>query len=720
MSERRRLLLAIANQFKWLPYSYENLYYGLVPVKVNRDKDLPNEYQQVEFIESTGTQYINAGVLINENSKVLLDISFNSTTSGDYVNGISGNFTNGRFAVGNGYGNDNVGFYFGIANENLWVGTKDTNRHKFLIDMPNLTYGIDNNFYSKSSYTYPTFENNYFYLFARNQRNSIGNYCLQKLYSCQFYENNNLIRNFIPCYRKSDNVIGLFDTVNQVFYTNAGTGTFSKGADTYALVKNKARVEKVYGNSVVENQLVRDNVIFYNNSNITITDENVTLNEYKATTSSGSFNSQLLFQKSWSGVYRPVANDNHVYFMFAWVKANVTNAFSVFIKYDGSNISSNSITLSNSYQFVYFLGKRTQRGGDGRCFLQTTTQSYQNQTSGDSITIRGWQAIDLTQMFPFDTPTTLTDTRVQALLNRGYIPYNTGEIKSVDIGEISTTKSDTTALDTIPFKYQGSGVGTSHDTLERTDTEWVFTKNMNSVDLGSLSWTNRNSDARYGCAYTYITEIKYASNNSVLANIVCPDYTTLTFADIYNNGSSTTLKGIGLSVANVEIKDPTFRNYTNEQIATALNGIYLYYELATPQVIRIPRKRLGVKKIRDLSWVYSTTTNRFSSNITDAKPTLNNETLANIYCSPFMSKTYSQTLNENLCIGLDIVSYCYIKDTSISTTTDFINKYGDYLIFFETNTEVEDMPFLFGIESGGTITTDSEVLPNVDFEMKCK
>jgi len=33
---------------------------------------------------------------------------------------------------------------------------------------------------------------------------------------------------------------------------------------------------------------------------------------------------------------------------------------------------------------------------------------------------------------------------------------------------------------------------------------------------------------------------------------------------------------------------------------------------------------------------------------------------------------------------------------------------------------IKDMPFLLGIESGGTITTDSEVLPNVDFEMKCK
>lgn len=35
----------------------------------------------------------------------------------------------------------------------------------------------------------------------------------------------------IPCYRKSDGVIGVYDTVSKTFFTNAGTGSFIKGAD---------------------------------------------------------------------------------------------------------------------------------------------------------------------------------------------------------------------------------------------------------------------------------------------------------------------------------------------------------------------------------------------------------------------------------------------------------------------------------------------------------
>ncbi len=45
------------------------------------------------------------------------------------------------------------------------------------------------------------------------------------------YDNGTLVRDFIPCYRKQDGVIGMYDLANDVFYTNAGTGTFLKGAN---------------------------------------------------------------------------------------------------------------------------------------------------------------------------------------------------------------------------------------------------------------------------------------------------------------------------------------------------------------------------------------------------------------------------------------------------------------------------------------------------------
>lgn len=59
-----------------------------------------------------------------------------------------------------------------------------------------------------------------------------SNFALIKLYYMKIYDSsNNLIRDFIPAYRKSDSVIWLVDAVNKVFYTNAWSWTFTKGPD---------------------------------------------------------------------------------------------------------------------------------------------------------------------------------------------------------------------------------------------------------------------------------------------------------------------------------------------------------------------------------------------------------------------------------------------------------------------------------------------------------
>lgn len=44
----------------------------------------------------------------------------------------------------------------------------------------------------------------------------------------KIYENNVLVRDFVPCYRISDNVIWMFDKVNSIFYTNNWSWTFWK------------------------------------------------------------------------------------------------------------------------------------------------------------------------------------------------------------------------------------------------------------------------------------------------------------------------------------------------------------------------------------------------------------------------------------------------------------------------------------------------------------
>ena len=60
---------------------------------------------------------------------------------------------------------------------------------------------------------------------------SYDDFATGKLYYLQIWEGGVKLYDFIPCYRKTANVIGLYEQVNQVFYTNSGTGSFQKGPD---------------------------------------------------------------------------------------------------------------------------------------------------------------------------------------------------------------------------------------------------------------------------------------------------------------------------------------------------------------------------------------------------------------------------------------------------------------------------------------------------------
>ena len=83
-----------------------------------------------------------------------------------------------------------------------------------------------------------------------------------KLYSCQMYYEDTLIRNFIPCYRKLDNEIGMYDLVSNQFYTNAGTGVFLMGTEV-----NKADVnlKPIIGNKKVLKRYIGENLVYHKN-----------------------------------------------------------------------------------------------------------------------------------------------------------------------------------------------------------------------------------------------------------------------------------------------------------------------------------------------------------------------------------------------------------------------------------------------------------------------
>lgn len=50
-------------------------------------------------------------------------------------------------------------------------------------------------------------------------------------YYVTIYKGGTKVREYIPCYRKSDDVVGMYDLVSSTFFTSAGSGAFTAGPD---------------------------------------------------------------------------------------------------------------------------------------------------------------------------------------------------------------------------------------------------------------------------------------------------------------------------------------------------------------------------------------------------------------------------------------------------------------------------------------------------------
>lgn len=176
---------------------------------------LPNEYQQVEWIGHTQNKYsyvlitypnywtFNLGKIVVE-----MTIPSGSTTNpvvfgGGYANGTcTSPYFDLNGAVGNCTCVPKLSDVSDKKQKTTYVLTPKTGTQKSQADFGYSALGWDSNSFTTSIQAYSIFV---------------------------YDRNDNVLFNGIPCYRKSDNVIGLFDAVNQAFFPVRGT--WSKGAD---------------------------------------------------------------------------------------------------------------------------------------------------------------------------------------------------------------------------------------------------------------------------------------------------------------------------------------------------------------------------------------------------------------------------------------------------------------------------------------------------------
>ena len=195
---------------------------------------LPSTYQQVEYIENSGTQSIDTGYIPDYTNGFKIECEFSPSILTSRYSILSNYAATNHSALELTPTSNNLEarFYYSNGTIDKKTGTITTGKNKIIIEYANSSMTITANEVAttfSANITGTTIAS--FIIFSdRVPRYSTFTEPI-KIYSCKLYNGNTLIRDFIPCYRTSDNEIGLYDLVNDVFYTNQGTGTFTKGSN---------------------------------------------------------------------------------------------------------------------------------------------------------------------------------------------------------------------------------------------------------------------------------------------------------------------------------------------------------------------------------------------------------------------------------------------------------------------------------------------------------
>lgn len=191
---------------------------------------LPEGYTQLEYIESTGTQYIDTGFVPNQDSRVYLKVMpMSDAETGDgsgfipYGAGIS--MQSQAFECYSSLGQ----YEFNYDGQYSFVGSASVGSVLEIDHNKNIVSLCSNGEKQNINFTYATFSCPYtLTLFALHRASILRG--LLRLYGCQIYDNGTITRYFVPC-KNSSGEVGLFDISQGIFYGNDGTGSFVAGPE---------------------------------------------------------------------------------------------------------------------------------------------------------------------------------------------------------------------------------------------------------------------------------------------------------------------------------------------------------------------------------------------------------------------------------------------------------------------------------------------------------
>lgn len=183
-------------------------------------------FEEVDYIQSTGSQYIDTLFVPNQNTKIEMEIAFLNNTGNQNLwcarSTSSDTFT--CFNLAGKYRSDYCNAQYLVNSPTVVLRTKTKivqDKNKFYINN-GLMHTFDTATFQ------PIYTMTLFASYSDGNHANLGNYANVKIYSCKIYDNEHLVRDYQPIETASGKYC-LFDYVENKAYYNAGSGTFSYG-----------------------------------------------------------------------------------------------------------------------------------------------------------------------------------------------------------------------------------------------------------------------------------------------------------------------------------------------------------------------------------------------------------------------------------------------------------------------------------------------------------
>lgn len=197
-----------------------------MPVFIAGGGAVPDVVNHLNYIQSSGTQYIDTGVLPTQSVKVVIDAEFLQQSSGNYD--LFGARTSGSgpfFFMRARFGQPDFAVRIASAAVVSVPNTSNVaDRYSFVLQSGLASVGGNSIAVSTNAFSI----SKSIFIGALNTESGPLNYATAKVYSCQIYDNGTLILDYWPAIDPSG-VVCMYDKVNKEYAYNAGAGEFIGG-----------------------------------------------------------------------------------------------------------------------------------------------------------------------------------------------------------------------------------------------------------------------------------------------------------------------------------------------------------------------------------------------------------------------------------------------------------------------------------------------------------